>query len=324
MYMVRHGQTTSNVVHALDTELPGASLTELGEQQARRAGEELARVVGGGAVLDESERAEESVNEREDAGAREREAAGTGEGVERSVRLASSEADRARQTAAHIATALSEAGVTIASHQVLPGISEIPAGELEMLTDESSHAEYHMSFGAWLMGDVQRPVRGALNGYQVLERYLPSLFAFLAEEGEGEGSGESAGAGEREGAGAAEQAGAGAAEQAGAGAAEQAGAGAAEQAGAESAASAGDVVIVSHGAVIRFVTAFLGNINADFAFSTYVANTQWVEMELPSREVLLGLASKARELSADDAGGFEAFRGCMTVTSWAGHVPVRA
>ncbi|KAB3522792.1 histidine phosphatase family protein [Corynebacterium zhongnanshanii] len=308
VYMVRHGQTTSNVVHALDTELPGASLTELGEQQARRAGEELARVVGGGAVLDESERAEESVNERESAGAR--------EGVERSVRLASSEADRARQTVAHIATALDDAGVTIASHQVLPGISEIPAGELEMLTDESSHAEYHMSFGAWLMGDVQRPVRGALNGYQVLERYLPSLFAFLAEEGEGEGSGESAGAGEREGAGAAEQA--------GAGAAEQAGAGAAEQAGAESAASAGDVVIVSHGAVIRFVTAFLGNINADFAFSTYVANTQWVEMELPSREVLLGLASKARELSADDAGGFEAFRGCMTVTSWAGHVPVRA
>ncbi|KAB1504348.1 histidine phosphatase family protein [Corynebacterium sp. 320] len=262
VYMVRHGQTTSNVMHALDTELPGASLTELGEQQARRAGEELARVVGGGAVLDESERAEESVNERESAGAR--------EGVERSVRLASSEADRARQTAAHIATALDDAGVTIASHQVLPGISEIPAGELEMLTDESSHAEYHMSFGAWLMGDVQRPVRGALNGYQVLERYLPSLFAFLAE---------------REGL---------------------------------------DVVVVSHGAVIRFVTAFLGNINADFAFSTYVANTQWVEMELPSREVLLGLASKARELSADDAGGFEAFRGCMTVTSWAGHVPVRA
>lgn len=32
--LIRHGQTTSNVIVALDTALPGAPLTELGEQQA--------------------------------------------------------------------------------------------------------------------------------------------------------------------------------------------------------------------------------------------------------------------------------------------------
>ena len=38
LFLVRHGQTTSNEIHALDTALPGASLTTLGREQAGAAG----------------------------------------------------------------------------------------------------------------------------------------------------------------------------------------------------------------------------------------------------------------------------------------------
>lgn len=34
LFLIRHGQTTANVDHALDTALPGAPLTDLGEAQA--------------------------------------------------------------------------------------------------------------------------------------------------------------------------------------------------------------------------------------------------------------------------------------------------
>nr|WP_241734189.1 histidine phosphatase family protein [Dietzia natronolimnaea] len=40
--MVRHGQSPSNVAGALDTALPGAPLTDLGRDQARTVGAELA------------------------------------------------------------------------------------------------------------------------------------------------------------------------------------------------------------------------------------------------------------------------------------------
>lgn len=42
LFLIRHGQTSSNVTHALDTALPGASLTELGEQQAAALPQRLA------------------------------------------------------------------------------------------------------------------------------------------------------------------------------------------------------------------------------------------------------------------------------------------
>lgn len=42
LYLVRHGQTPSNVAGALDTALPGAPLTELGREQAGLVGDELA------------------------------------------------------------------------------------------------------------------------------------------------------------------------------------------------------------------------------------------------------------------------------------------
>ncbi|WKK60521.1 histidine phosphatase family protein [Corynebacterium sp. P3-F1] len=41
LILLRHGQTTSNVDHKLDTLLPGAELTDLGREQAKAAGEEI-------------------------------------------------------------------------------------------------------------------------------------------------------------------------------------------------------------------------------------------------------------------------------------------
>lgn len=42
LHLVRHGQTPSNLVHALDTAAPGAPLTPEGERQARAVGRALA------------------------------------------------------------------------------------------------------------------------------------------------------------------------------------------------------------------------------------------------------------------------------------------
>lgn len=42
LLLVRHGQTSSNVIGALDTKVPGAPLTELGREQAVAAGEFIA------------------------------------------------------------------------------------------------------------------------------------------------------------------------------------------------------------------------------------------------------------------------------------------
>jgi broad specificity phosphatase PhoE len=42
LLLVRHGQTHSNIGHALDTEYPGAELTDLGHQQAQRLAASLA------------------------------------------------------------------------------------------------------------------------------------------------------------------------------------------------------------------------------------------------------------------------------------------
>lgn len=43
-------------------------------------------------------------------------------------------------------------------------------------------------------------------------------------------------------------------------------------------AGSGDVVVVSHGAVIRFVAAYLGKVPSGFATSNHLANTETVEL----------------------------------------------
>lgn len=93
LYLVRHGQTPSNVAGALDTALPGAPLTELGREQAQLVGEEL-----------------------------------TGSGVSPSLVL-SSEAARARETAGLIATELAlDTQAVPGVHEVQAGSYEMQTG----------------------------------------------------------------------------------------------------------------------------------------------------------------------------------------------------
>lgn len=85
LLLIRHGQTTSNLSRSLDTDLPGASLTDLGWHQAYAAGERIAV----------------------DAGTADPGTPASG------LFLVSSQALRARQTAAGIVTGAASRGVTL-------------------------------------------------------------------------------------------------------------------------------------------------------------------------------------------------------------------
>ena len=98
LHLVRHGQTPSNVAGALDTALPGAPLTDLGRDQARVVGEELA-----------------------------------GSGIRPSVIL-SSEAARARETAGLIAGEMGLSTQAVPGvHEVQAGDYEMESGPEALL-----------------------------------------------------------------------------------------------------------------------------------------------------------------------------------------------
>lgn len=166
LFLVRHGQTTSNAIHALDTALPGADLTDLGWEQAAEAGHWL------------TERTQR-------------------------LKIASSFAARAQQTAVGLAGAFggeivpagfsrgaslddATASARATDHiqaalQRLPRVSEIPAGQYEMKNDEDSHEAYHSILGTWMLGRVDKVVPGGLSGAEVLREYLATLLVALAD-----------------------------------------------------------------------------------------------------------------------------------------------
>ncbi|RAV32598.1 histidine phosphatase family protein [Corynebacterium heidelbergense] len=258
LFLVRHGQTTSNTIHALDTALPGADLTELGREQAAACGRGLAELLGQGAGVEERPR----------------------------LLVVSSLAARAQQTAALLARGFEQSGGELVSSApgsafaqvyganredvagasglggeprcavppmeaptdriarrdgaayplgALPGLSEIAAGDMEMRNDEDSHAIYHGFLGQWMHGDLDTAVPGGFSGREILERYVPTLVRLWA---------------------------------------------ATQARGAQSSSvlSAPHVAIVSHGAVIRLVAQWLGAVDPEFAFASYLANTQFVEL----------------------------------------------
>lgn len=215
LFLVRHGQTTSNLIKALDTALPGADLTDLGQQQAQAAGAAL----------------------------RQRTTA---------ARIASSQALRAQHTARLLREAFVDQGGVATNGGARPGMAEIPAGDLEMRTDHEAHVAYHTAFGLWLSHDLNVRVPGGNDGHEILEQYLPSLFELALEEAER------------------------------------------------------DLVVVSHGAVIRFVAGYLGKVPPEFAFQHYLANCEWVEISLPEPQRLAELAS----------GSIEAMRGTLNIREW--------
>lgn len=127
LYLVRHGQSESNVRGALDTAPPGAPLTELGVEQARDLAGRLA-----------------------------------GEGI---VAVYASRATRARQTAAAVAAAQD------LEVQVVDGVQEIAAGDLEGRTDRESIDSYLGVIGPWARGELGVRMPGGETGEQVRRRF---------------------------------------------------------------------------------------------------------------------------------------------------------
>ncbi|MFL0579112.1 histidine phosphatase family protein [Dietzia sp. 179-F 9C3 NHS] len=137
LYLVRHGQTPSNVAGALDTALPGAPLTELGRDQARIVGQELAQ-----------------------------------EGVAPSV-LLSSEAARARETAGLMSEHF-RLGDAPMPTQAVPGAFEVQAGDYEMRTGAEALLAYNRVVRDWLEdGDLTSSLPGGESALDVQDRVMP-------------------------------------------------------------------------------------------------------------------------------------------------------
>lgn len=131
LFLVRHGQTTSNVATLLDTAHPGADLTALGRRQAAALVPALAPSLA----------------------------------AHRAVSFAASTLVRTQQTAAPLAAHLN------LDPQIHDGLREITAGDLEMSGDEGHIRTYLATAHAWIDGDLGPRIPGGESGHEVLERY---------------------------------------------------------------------------------------------------------------------------------------------------------
>ena len=87
---------------------------------------------------------------------------------------------RTQLTAAPLAAAL---GLEV---QVLPGLEEISAGELEMRDDEEAVLGYVGSLIAWMRGDLGHALPGGEDGHAFLDRYDRAVETIAAGRGEDE------------------------------------------------------------------------------------------------------------------------------------------
>ncbi|MGN0095129.1 MAG: histidine phosphatase family protein [Corynebacterium sp.] len=307
LLLIRHGQTTSNVSHALDTNLPGAALTDLGWSQARAAGERLAR-------------------ERTGEGAED------GDGQDAPLAMVSSQALRARQTAAGIALGGSGRGLQLertapgsdfadalaqlAELEVTDGLDHVDVGPEESATAGAPAAlgggttTHPTASGSLTPSDVSS-VSSAL--HRPLPLVMPGAVPGISEIPAGQyemrvdpdahygyhrtfaewlgGSmdlpvpGASTG---REVVG------------------RYLGTLLPVLSTAQRAGS--DLAVVSHGAVIRLIAAYLGRVDPEFAVRTLLPNTLRVDLEVPD----LGGSLAPEDLSEAVAEGWK-------VTDWAGH-----
>jgi len=136
LYLIRHGQTPSNVAGVLDSAFPGAGLTGLGQAQAQALP-----------------------------------AAFAGRGLSA---VYVSPLLRTRETAEPLAGAL---GLPA---QVVPGLEEIFAGDLETRSDPASRQQYVDCVLAWMGGDLGRPMPGGPDGHSFLERFDAAVESIAA------------------------------------------------------------------------------------------------------------------------------------------------
>lgn len=304
LLLIRHGQTYSNLSHSLDTQLPGASLTDLGWHQAHAAGQRLAGEVG--------EVGEAAAGE--DAGAS-------------GLYLVSSQALRARQTAAGIATGGAASGLVLGE----TGPSSDFAGALAQLAglDVTGGLEHGEVAGPAASATASAPAAlGGRAGQDAPVAGVPAPTLPLVMPGAVPGISEiPAGTWEMRSDDEAQenyhrvfgQWLGGALDLTVPGA--LAGRdvvdryltallpmlGVAQRTGS-------DLAVVSHGAVIRLIAGFLGRVDPDYAVRTLLPNTSRVELEVPELATLPTLPTSDAP-TVDTAAVLEGWR----VTDWAGH-----
>ena len=131
LLLLRHGETHSNVIGALDTAVPGAPLDELGVRQAAAIPAAVAELLGTDLI----------------------------ESLSVSTLL------RTQQTAAPLAAARS------LTPTVLDGLKEIQAGALELKNDTHSQRVYNTTAWAWAGGDLDLRMPGGESGHDFFGRY---------------------------------------------------------------------------------------------------------------------------------------------------------
>lgn len=310
LLLIRHGQTTSNVTLSLDTRLPGASLTELGWKQAFAAGERIATEKG-------SEARGEILSDR-------------------GLLLVSSQALRARQTAAGIMSGAVGGGVVpqstapgssfavaLGGLEVTPGVdvSEVPTpvtvagpaapGVLTgVLADVPSGAPELAAPGA-VPGISEIPagdfeMRSDPEAHEVYHRTFATWLG---------GSMDLTVPGALDGRAVVERY-----------------LGTLMPMVATAQATGSDLAVVSHGAVIRLIAGYLGRVDPEYAVRTLLPNTSRVELEVPDFGTS-GLAMRgtvpelptvdapmvhtASYVPAQEVG--DAVSEGWKVTDWAGH-----
>ncbi|WP_410658556.1 histidine phosphatase family protein [Amycolatopsis sp. lyj-112] len=99
------------------------------------------------------------------------------------VAVYASQAIRAQQTAAPLAAKL---GVDV---QVIDGVHEVAAGDLEGNTDQDSIATYMGVVHRWTIGELDPPIPGGENGEQVRARMLDAVARLRAKHEQAEPDG---------------------------------------------------------------------------------------------------------------------------------------
>ncbi|WP_035305735.1 histidine phosphatase family protein [Actinokineospora inagensis] len=129
--LIRHGETPSNVKHALDSRPPGPSLTEMGHRQAQALADRLAD--------------------------------------EQVIAVYASIATRAQETAEPVAK---RHGLNV---DVVEGLHEVQAGDLEGRSDEEALRGFGEVYMRWTQGDLAATMPGGETGEEIRERYLATL-----------------------------------------------------------------------------------------------------------------------------------------------------
>ena len=102
-------------------------------------------------------------------GQRQAEVLGLGLGKSRLAALVSSTALRTQQTANPVSRS------TASGIEVVEGLYEIQAGDLEGRSDDEAHAKFVEVYTAWHRGNLAERLPGGESGRDALNRYLPQL-----------------------------------------------------------------------------------------------------------------------------------------------------